>query len=110
MKRRKRRGGRVPGVPVPSTEKSRAASRVAGWKTGKFAKVVSAEEVYQQRLAQIESGLLGTDSERDEVRQLQRALEDCDRDFLYLERAKAKLESNLRDRVLATTKVARSKE
>jgi hypothetical protein len=39
--KKRSRGGRVPGISVPSTEKSRAASRTNAWKHGKYAKVVS---------------------------------------------------------------------
>jgi hypothetical protein len=46
--------GRVPGVSVPSTEKSRAHSRVAGWKHGRRATVVSPGEVREYREGQIE--------------------------------------------------------
>lgn len=46
--------GRVPGVSVPSTEKSRAHSRVAGWKHGRYAQVVSAEEVRAYQDGQLE--------------------------------------------------------
>lgn len=46
-KARKRRGGRVPGVSVPSTAKSRAASRVNGWRSGRYARAVSAGEVFE---------------------------------------------------------------
>jgi len=42
--------GRVPGVPVPSTEKSRAASRMAGWKHGKYARVVTARDARRSQL------------------------------------------------------------
>jgi hypothetical protein len=48
--------GRVPGVPVPSTEKSRAASRVNGWKTGRYARVVTARDA---RRAQLEKAVPG---------------------------------------------------
>jgi hypothetical protein len=77
MTRRRRNvpRGRVPGVPVPSTEKSRAASRVAGWQTGRYARVVTAAEVFEQRLSMIEAGRIGTDEEREQVRRLQRELE-----------------------------------
>src|SRR5512144_2722989 len=105
MKQPKRRGGRVPGVPVPSTAKSRAASRVAGWKHGKHARVVSPEEAHRHRLARIEAGRLGSDADRDAIRQLRTAIEGCVRDLGCLERARAKLESDLRDRVLRAKKV-----
>jgi hypothetical protein len=77
MSRRRRKvpTGRVPGVSYPSTEKSRAASRVAGWKSGKYARVVTAAEVFEQRLSRIEAGRIGTDAEREQVRRLQRELE-----------------------------------
>lgn len=42
--KKKGKGGRVPGIPVPSTAKSRAASRVAAWKHGKYAKAVCGYE------------------------------------------------------------------
>jgi hypothetical protein len=84
MTRRRRRRkvptGRVPGVPYPSTEKSRAHSRVAGWKSGKYARVVTAGEVFEQRLSMIEAGRIGTDAEREQVRRLQRELEASEED------------------------------
>jgi hypothetical protein len=73
--RRKVPRGRVPGVPVPSTEKSRAASRVAGWRTGRYAKVVTFADVFEQRLSMIEAGRIGTDGEREQVRRLRLELE-----------------------------------
>ena len=75
----------MPGIPVPSTAKSRAASRVAGWKTVKYATVVSADEVYRQRLSRIESGSLGMDSDREEIRKRQREIELCERRGTYFE-------------------------
>src|SRR6266542_3948878 len=73
--RRKVPRGRVPGVPVPSTEKSRAASRVAGWQSGRYARVVTAAEVFEQRLSMIEAGRIGTDAEREQLRRLRQELE-----------------------------------
>jgi hypothetical protein len=86
-------------VPVPSTEKLRRAARVAGWKTGKYARVVTAAEVFEQRLSMIQSGRHGTDAERSEVQRLLQALE-AEEDFT-LERIK--LEAELRDLVLAVS-------
>jgi len=48
----KGKGGRVPGVAVTSTPASAAASRVAAWKTGKYARVVTVGEVYLKKLAE----------------------------------------------------------
>lgn len=45
--------GRVPGVSVPATAKSAAHSRVAGWKHGLYAKVVSPQEVRAYREEQL---------------------------------------------------------
>jgi hypothetical protein len=79
-RRRKVPCGRVPGVPGPSTEKTRAASRVAGWKSGKYARVVTAGEVFERRLSMIKAGRIGTDAEREQVRRLQRELEASEED------------------------------
>jgi hypothetical protein len=77
MSRRRRKvpTGRVPGVPVPSTEKSRAASRVAGWRTGRYAKVVTLADVLEQRLSMIESRGLASGAERERIRNLKLAIE-----------------------------------
>jgi hypothetical protein len=53
--------------------------------------------------------LRGTDSDRDEIRRLLQRIERCERrDSDYLEALD--LRAELRDRVLGTTKVARSTE
>jgi hypothetical protein len=84
---------------VPPTEKSRAASRAAGWKTGRYARVVTFADVFELRLSMIQSGRRGTDAERSEVQRLLQALE-AEEDFT-LERIK--LEAELRDLVLAVS-------
>jgi hypothetical protein len=84
-------------VPYPSTEKSRAASRVAGWKSGKYASVLTAGEVFEERLSMIEGGRIGTDAERSEVQRLLQALQ-AEEDLFTLERVE--LEGRLRDLVL----------
>jgi hypothetical protein len=107
MKRQrpKGRGGRIPGIPVPSTEKSRAAARVAGWKHGKFAKTVTAGEVFERRLSEIESGKLGSDEDRAEIRRLQIEVEHCEQcDFHVLDAQMFRVA--LQDLVFAARKAA----
>jgi hypothetical protein len=107
--RPKGRGGRIPGIPVRSTEKSRAAARVAGWKHGKYAKTVSPSEVFERRLSEIEAGRLGTNTDRVEIRRLQREIERCEQsDFACFE-ADA-LRAELLDLVLSVAKVRRPSE
>lgn len=43
--------GRVPGVPVPSTERSAAASRVNAWKSGRYSRNTTADDVENWELA-----------------------------------------------------------
>jgi hypothetical protein len=106
MTPRRRRGGRVPGVPVPSTEKLRRAARVAGWKTGRYAKVVTFADVFEQRLSMIEAGRIGTDEDRTEIRRLQKEIEHCEQcDFHILDTQTFRVA--LQDLVFAAQKAAR---
>jgi hypothetical protein len=62
-------------VPVPSTEKSRAASRVNGWRTGRYARVVTLAELVEQRISMLEDRGLVSDAERERIRNLRLAIE-----------------------------------
>jgi hypothetical protein len=62
-------------VPVPSTPRVRAAARVAGWKYGKYARVVTLADLIEQRISMIESRGLASDFERERIRNLQLAIE-----------------------------------
>jgi hypothetical protein len=94
--RRKVPRGRVPGVPVPSTEKSRAASRVNGWRSGRYARVVTFADVLEQRVSMIESRGLASDADRERIRNLQLAIEFSEDSFL-----RSVLVTELRELVVA---------
>jgi hypothetical protein len=59
---------------------------VAGWKSGKYARVVTLAEVFEQRLSMIEAGRIGTDAEREQVRRLQQELEAFEEGDDYMTR------------------------
>jgi hypothetical protein len=104
MSRRRRKVpcGRVPGVPGPSTEKTRAASRVAGWKSGKYARVVTLADVLEQRISMIESRGLASDAERERIRNLQLAIEfSADPEPIHYSFLRSVLVTELRELVLA---------
>jgi hypothetical protein len=73
------------------------ASRVNGWRSGRYARVVTLTEVFEQRLLMIQSGRCGTDAERSEIQRLLQALQ-AEEDLFILERVE--LEVRLRDLVL----------
>jgi len=106
-RRRKVPCGRVPGVPVPSTEKSHAASRVAGWKTGRYARVVTLADLIEQRISMFEDRGLVSDAEQERIRNLRLAIEFSeDPGPIHYPFLRSVLVTELRELVLAVSEKA----